>query len=962
MRLPSVLPPLLFGMSCVLCTTNADAAVESNSSRVVPAVQLQLPTDNPHKTIPVKLIPYDEKAYQLAYQVFLANNNVKDAYTIAAAAVLQQPSNLYWRKRLAQVAVWQQHPMVALDQYRYIAANTYDREMLSAGIKLAKGLAVENILRELLWTQIQYDIHNENDWDSYIQVMMHLGEPQTVIKQLKERKQQLSLKFYLAQLAELYHSIADITTEQKVLMEYSRSLGITPINAEKLSQIYLTKGQLKPAYRLLSAASNKATDKDKEFWLRYAPLSAALNQPEQEIIAYQHLLSQKDFKELSYSHLIVLSQIYNPLLAYQYTKKAKQSFPDSADFALEALIFASDTGRWREIPYLLTTTNTAIRQKLLTYADFWAAIAGYWRDSGNSQQANASYVDAIKHFPDNNNLKINYIEFLASNGEARALQPVLQQFRYLLNYPGFWNALIFAYNQAHNTIMRDNLLNRYLAQWSTYQYDPYWLTGATELFENLNYPTQAHTIARIAWPKYLAVLSKQQTPLEYNQLISLVKLSQSQAAGDTTATALAYLQQMMTPEAASLILSWAISQNNFALAGATYRYAQLCAINLPSQPVITWALQRNDMTLIGHLVRQYGSALSSRDQVKAAAAIGNIPLAQTAAYHGLALSRHDADLYDSFQEMAFKTASVIKTGWEYDEYGPVVGPKTQVAVTDFVIPSTSVTPYVSFWRLQDASPTILATTPPVDNRVGIKTVIAQHRGDLTLDIGYRDNLTEFVTALIARQYQLSSNIGLNLTAGYHQPTDETAGALLGGMKNLLQLDTSYRLTNHDNLLAELKESAFYTQDGEHVANGAQQTLRLEHTISQHYPDWTLSVYGTTAQYGDETNALTGSILTMVPTGTPANSSFLVPPNFNEYGANLSLGTSIEENYNHNWRPFATATIWQNSATGPGKLLEFGMAGRVFGKDHLQLYYEQSINSGIGINTIRIMKIAYQFYF
>ncbi|MGZ5160339.1 MAG: tetratricopeptide repeat protein, partial [Burkholderiales bacterium] len=48
--------------------------------------------------------PYNREDYELAYDVFLANRNLKDAYRVAAAAVQQVPNDIAWRERLAQIS------------------------------------------------------------------------------------------------------------------------------------------------------------------------------------------------------------------------------------------------------------------------------------------------------------------------------------------------------------------------------------------------------------------------------------------------------------------------------------------------------------------------------------------------------------------------------------------------------------------------------------------------------------------------------------------------------------------------------------------------------------------------------------------------------------------------------------------------------------------------------------------
>ena len=50
------------------------------------------PAAAPGKAAPLR--PYDEELYNLAFEVFLGNSNLKDAYRVAEAAVAQRPGDL----------------------------------------------------------------------------------------------------------------------------------------------------------------------------------------------------------------------------------------------------------------------------------------------------------------------------------------------------------------------------------------------------------------------------------------------------------------------------------------------------------------------------------------------------------------------------------------------------------------------------------------------------------------------------------------------------------------------------------------------------------------------------------------------------------------------------------------------------------------------------------------------------
>ena len=88
---------------------------------------------------PAGMRPFDDANYKLAYEIFLANRNVRDAYRVAEAAVQQAPHDLTWRERLAQVAEWDGKPALALQQWLHIARAGRRADPWQAVLRIAPG-------------------------------------------------------------------------------------------------------------------------------------------------------------------------------------------------------------------------------------------------------------------------------------------------------------------------------------------------------------------------------------------------------------------------------------------------------------------------------------------------------------------------------------------------------------------------------------------------------------------------------------------------------------------------------------------------------------------------------------------------------------------------------------------------------------------------------------------------------
>ena len=200
------------------------------------------------------------------------------------------------------------------------------------------------------------------------------------------------------------------------------------------------------------------------------------------------------------------------------------------------------------------------------------------------------------------------------------------------------------------------------------------------------------------------------------------------------------------------------------------------------------------------------------------------------------------------------------------------------------------------------------------------------------------------------------------TLGLNQPADDTVSLLVGATENNIRFDFSHNMTVLDNINGTFLQKYFYTQNGQFLSQGSQGTLRLDHKLLKTAPDFTITPYGTIATYYDQTQApITGTVTRIIPKGVPPTVGFFIPYNFTEYGITGSFGQSYIDDYTHRWQPFALFTLSKNSVVGVGELVNIGLAGAVFGRDHLLLYYEWGSNQGQGIQNVVLGKIAYRIY-
>ena len=84
--------------------------------------------------------PYNAKHYELAYEVFIENHNLNEAFRVAEAAVRQVPEETIWHKRWRRWRNGSGKPEVALREWRWLLHHDDSREALLAVLRLAPSL------------------------------------------------------------------------------------------------------------------------------------------------------------------------------------------------------------------------------------------------------------------------------------------------------------------------------------------------------------------------------------------------------------------------------------------------------------------------------------------------------------------------------------------------------------------------------------------------------------------------------------------------------------------------------------------------------------------------------------------------------------------------------------------------------------------------------------------------------
>ncbi|MBX3709407.1 MAG: tetratricopeptide repeat protein [Gammaproteobacteria bacterium] len=959
---------LMFCSQAVIIVQAADS--NSNDNTKDDNYTLSIKDEQTNKVITIKLIQYNSELYELGYKVFTMNNKITDAYLLALAAVKQRPEDLLWRRRLAQVAIWNSQYETALDQWVYIAKQTKNIDDIEAGKKIAKQIYHYSALSELLWLQISTNYAQKPLWLEYINAVETAGKPELAIAKLQMAVKVNSDPFFKEQLANLYQSLGDIEKEKAVIDKVHLS---SPSIAVKRASILINQRHIKEAFDALDVAHGNASLEDKNFWTMYAQLAWSINNHQAALHGYKIVLNQGSADLESYQRIIVLLADRNPTQALSYAKIAMAKYKTNSEIPMYVLGIEQQLGHWNEMGRIIDTIPVSTMSNLNYLPYFWTLKAERWQYTEQEKRALLVYLQGIRALPDSMELKKDYLWFLLNTNNKILLPNALARIQHLIpSSPDLWGASAVAYYRLQQPIETRNIVSLYSQQLQNNLEDPYWQLDLADIYDQtdpnmgMDFVHFGDELRRYTWPIYLNLLHRQGKPIYYDQLLNYLKLSQQEAAGDPTAIVIAQLMsKSMTPEAEELIVAWAIDQNNYDFAQAVYSNYLRIGLKPSATAILSLALYQEDRPMMRKLLIEKPEKLQYRDRVQAADRINALPLAQSLAMQGLTEHPNDYQMYDLFTSVMLESSHHVDLRGEFYQYGMLQGLRTYLAGTYFVTPGISLTPYIQDWFVHVNNSSQMATTPTPDEMIGLQAKFKTMRGFIFLDAAHRKSLESFPTILFAYEYLITHELNSRLELGYKQLANDTAFLYVGGYTNYLSLLFNYTITSRDLVTLQLAQKFFYTQDNHYLASGNVEDLAYEHYFWQQYPDLSLRFYVRGNQYYPKTNQLRGSILKLIPPDDgEANTdvNLVVPGTSTEYGITAQVGVAYLEDYTHSWKPFASATLLSNSQTGIGRIMNVGIAGTVIGRDHLAFYYENGTNQAPGVQKEILIGLSYRYYF
>lgn len=910
----------------------------------------------PRSGPPSGIRPFDDEKYTLAYDVFVGNGSLVDAYRVAEAAVLQVPGNLAWRLRLAQVAEWSGHPDKSLEQWRYIVRNASEntqRELAwQSVLRLAPGLQDDDALLAAWLHQADTRKLNAQQWHLIADAYERLARAEEGAAYFSRRYAQSPEEIFLEIEAYLLERLG---RDERAIAAYRRLVTAHPATGKRLislALLLLRNNRYQDAFAILDKHRRQVEPADAEFWNLFADLAWQLQQDRAASEAYGVLAGQPKPDDTTFIRLVELTRVSDRENA---ARVAETGYVRSRSPRL--LLLAAEI-RWQQgdlaaLKKLYGSLTPEDEKRMTGNAYFFALRAQYRNAAGQPGEALADYRRALAiapgatdnvaalmwHLVGQRNLDELRREVRVRQGQARVDR-------------GLWEVFAAAY-VALDDVPRALAFYRRLSD--TRSGDYLWLINYADVLERGGSAAMALRVRRHAWTVLRTSAGKDSKALQREQLEALARLTLLGAPGDDSLYLVRrILRQDFSGPAATgsgdsrldagmreLILSWALSteQSDSAKAWLWSRYAR--QLTKPSWAELAVALNDNDRQAIDRILDTDTGDLPVDSRIEAASAVGRVKLAQSLAFDAQTARPDDDALHLRMSDNMLATANAVAYEFKNSEAGVLKGTEQRANVALWISSRLRLTlDYGHYSNLQSTSSTSLVNVPGNVDEMSA-TLRLRHDGAYTdFRLLSRTAAADHTGIGLAHGRELSSRLSALLGVSYRDKATETVPLFLGGTRDRANASLNYRLGPHEYAYTEAWAARFHTQDGSYLGRGEGIGWEVGHRFRIEYPDWRVRMTGAHSHFLAD-GQVDARAARLDPTGGAQGAAFFIPQSFDVYGVYASFGDSFRDRYSRAFRPWLDIGPTWNSVSGNGFLFSIGAGSSLFGHDRLSAYFTRS---------------------
>ena len=419
--------------------------------------------------------------------------------------------------------------------------------------------------------------------------------------------------------------------------------------------------------------------------------------------------------------------------------------------------------------------------------------------------------------------------------------------------------------------------------------------------------------------------------------------------------------QLVSAVAKEAALGWALSReaNDLARAWLLQQYTR--RMTRPAYAEISIALAERDLQTLNRLLDDTADRLPLYNRIDANVVTDRLGEAQRLSFEGLTTAPDDEQLHERVQETLLTNAQALEPRETWFKQAPLTYFESSAAAGIRLTDHTSMLVRATQRNQRSTDDTQLTGVPAQDRSVDwisqYQTQNTQWKGT----VGWREGLASFTAFRLDGLLGQTGPLATEVSVGRNQPANETPQLRVGGMKDLVSIGGNWRLTQRQYIRARVEGDRFYGQDRSFLGSGMVFDGEIGHRFRVEYPDYTIRLVGTYARYNasGSPSALLGRL---VPGDAVPNINQFMPGSFAQFGVLFGFGMDYLDRYTRAWRPFMDVGLLHDNREGMGTQVQLGVAGSVFGNDHLALYLEHASITRAGTSPMTEIGLRYRWLY
>lgn len=365
---------------------------------------------------------FDETLYTVAYDVFLAARNVKEAFQLAREAVRQRPDLPAWRERLARTSEWAGDPQLALREWELLGAGTRGPEAYREAIRLA-GALQDYVAAVRAWEGLAgLQEMDAAEWGQALEAYEHSGEPGRGAERLRKRLAERPDRVLAGRLVDMLLRMGRDAEAMAALDDMASRHGHSAAIGLRRAEIQCRRGQIPEAAGTLDAVRGfQITEAEREPLLRLqAAVYIWMQRYGDALAAYRDLYEGGRYDAADLRDMSSLARDRDPDLALRAAVAGWSRFrePELLVYYLERCLEAE---RWDLASRALSRLTPEQWGLFAEMPYFFVLSARIHQREGKSALARREYRIALAREPSSEEFRAGYLWLLIEQGRMPEL-------------------------------------------------------------------------------------------------------------------------------------------------------------------------------------------------------------------------------------------------------------------------------------------------------------------------------------------------------------------------------------------------------------------------------------------------------------------------------------------------------------------------------------------------------------